>query len=114
MERTYSRTIALALVLLIHGASSAAESVQESLSKLSTGKRIEVILNTGGKLIGHLGAVRSDSFVLEPDKRDGTLQRELQFKDIRSVKTKMTTGRKWAIAGGVYAGLLAMGLVLGK
>ena len=113
MGRTRSRIIALVLFLLANGVSSAADNVAESLSKLSTGKRIEVILNNGDKLIGHLGTVESGTFVLEPDKRKGT-PRVLQFKEVRSVRAKMTTARKWAIAGGIYAVLIVMGLVLGK
>ena len=88
-------------------------SVRESLAKWSAGKRIEVILKGGDKLVGRLGAVEFDHFVLEPDRKAGT-QRVLRFEEVRSVRTKMTTAQKWEIAGGVYAVLLVIGLVLGK
>ena len=113
MGRTRSQIIASLLFLLAHGVSSAADTVPESLAKLSTGKRIAVILNNGDQLIGRLGTVESGTFVLEPDTRKGT-PRVLQFKEVRSVRAKMTTARKWAIAGAIYAVLLVMGLVLGK
>src|ERR1700724_3397868 len=113
MARTRSSIIALGIFLFVHGVSSASDNVPEALSKLSTGRRIAVILNNGDKLIGRLGTVDSGTFVLEPDKQKGA-QRVLQFKEVRSVSAKMTTARKWAIAGGIYAVLLVMGLVLGK
>lgn len=101
------------MFLSTHGVASAADNVPQSLSKLPAGKRIEVILNNGDKLIGHLGTVESGTFVLEPDKRQGT-QQVLQFTEVRFVRAKMTTARKWAIAGGIYAGLTVMSLALGK
>ena len=88
------------MVLLAHDVSIAAGNLPESLAKWSAGKRIEVTLNGGDRLIGHLGTVESDRFVLAPDKLGGT-QRVLRFEEVRSARGKMTTARKWAIAGGV-------------
>ena len=101
------------MLFVLHDVSSASGAVRESLAKWSAGKRIEVILNGGDKMVGRLGAVELDRFVLEPDRRAGT-QRVLRFQEVRSVRAKMTTAQKWEIAGGVYAVLLVIGLVLGK
>jgi hypothetical protein len=101
------------MFLMGAGVCNASGDVSESLAKWSPGKRIEVNLNKGDKLIGRLGTVESDRFVLEPDNRKGA-RHVLRFEEVRSVSAKMTTGRKWAIAGGVYAVLIALGLVLGN
>ena len=90
-----------------------ASQVQQSVHKWKPGQRIEVTLTTGDKLVGRLGAVQSDGFALEPDRGKGA-NRELRFDTVRSIHTKMTRGKKWAIAGGVYAGLVVMGLIVGK
>ena len=90
------------MLLLSSAASAKPRSVSESLAQWSPGKRIVVVLNTGEKITGRLGAVESDRFTLEPDTPGGA-QRTLRFADVQSVKTRMTTARKWAIAGGVYA-----------
>jgi hypothetical protein len=100
------------MFLLAQDVSRAAGNVPESLAKWRTGKRIEVILNTGDKLIGRLGSIDSDRFTLAPDKRKGTA-RVLQFDEVRAVRSKLTTTQKWAIAGGVYAVFFVMGLVVG-
>ena len=101
------------MCLLALGVSGAAANVPESLAKWHPGKRIEVRLNSGAKLIGHLGTVESDRFVLAPDKLGGT-QRVLRFDEVRSVRAKMTTTRKWVIAGLVFLAYdIGTGLILG-
>lgn len=111
--KTLCLRIVISLMFLMGtGVCNAVGDVSKSLAKWSAGKRIEVSLTKGDKLIGRLGAVESDSFVLEPDNRKGTRQ-VIRFEEVRSVSSKMTTGRKWAIAGGVYAVLVAIGLVVG-
>lgn len=109
-----TQIVALVMFLFAHGVSLRADNLPEALSKLSPGRRIEVRLNSGDRLIGHLGAVDVDSLVLDPDKPGGSLPRVLPFKDVRSVKPKMTAARKWAIGAGVYGALVVLGLVLGK
>jgi hypothetical protein len=113
MTRSLKGIFALVIVLFVHGVCLASGDVPASLSKWSTGKRIEVTLKTDEKVVGHLGAVDADGFVLEPDKRMGA-KRVFQFTDVRSVRGKMTTARKWAIAGGVYGAVTIVSLVLGK
>ena len=104
--------VLLALVLL-RMPSYASDSAQDSISKLAPGRRIEVLLNTQEKVVGRLGVVQPDRFILKPEKRGGA-DRELRFDEDRSVKTKMTTARKWTIAGGVYGALVVLGLILGN
>ena len=69
---------------------------------------MEVTLNSGEKLVGRLGAVQSDQFVLQPDKRSRA-QRTLRFDDVSKVSKKMTVATKWTIAGAIYGGLVLMG-----
>ena len=91
-----------------------ASTIPESLAKWSAGKRIEVTLMTGDRFVGRLGTVASEEFVVEPDNRRA-VGRSVRFADVRSVRGKMTTGQKWAIAGGIYAGVtVLMSLTLGK
>lgn len=101
------------MFLMAMAVPSVAGNVPESLAKWSAGKRIQVTLNSGVKLVGHLGAVEPDRFVLAPDKLGG-MQRVLRFDEVRSVKAKMTTTRKWAIAGLVFVAYnVGMALALG-
>lgn len=100
------------MFFLAHAVGQARDSVSVSLAKWRAGQRIEVSLNDGGKLIGHLGAIESDRFVLEPDKHSGA-QRTLRFDEVRAVSKKMTATKKWAIAGAIYGVLVIMGLILG-
>jgi hypothetical protein len=101
------------MVFLAIGAAGVAGNVPKSLAKWSAGKRIQVTLNSGGKLVGHLGTVESDRFVLAPDKLGGT-QRVLRFDEVRSVRGKMTTTRKWVIAGLVFLAFdLSMAVMVG-
>jgi Arc/MetJ-type ribon-helix-helix transcriptional regulator len=99
--------------LLLRVPSSASDAVRDSLSRWEPGRRLELVLNNGEKVNGRLAGLRPDTFILKSDKRGGP-DRELRFDEIRSAKTKMTTGGKWAIAGAVYGVLLVMGLILGK
>lgn len=95
-------------------AKSTAEStkVQKSVNGLQTGRRIQVTLVGGRKMIGHLGNVEADRFVLEPDASWGT-PRVLRYDEVRSVRTKMTRTRQWLLVGGiVWACLTAMGAML--
>ncbi len=103
----------IAILLVLCSILSAADTVRESVAKWKQNRRIEVVLNTGDNLIGRLGPVQPDRFLLKLEKR-GAGERELNFDEVRSAKTKMTTARKWAIAAEVYAVLLVVGLILGK
>lgn len=85
-----------------------AEGISVALAKWHPGQRMEVTLNSGEKLVGRLGAVQSDQFVLQPDKRSRA-QRTLRFDDVSKVSKKMTVATKWTIAGAIYGGLVLMG-----
>ena len=89
----------------------AGTSVEESLRKLEQGRRIAVTLNNGEKLVGHVGAIQSDSFVFEPDNKHGTA-RELAFNVVRSVKPAMTKTTKWMIGLGIWGALTGLGALL--
>ena len=112
MEMTQVRKLLL-IIVLVRLPSFASDSVQDSISKLTPGRRIEVLLNSQERVVGRLGVVQPDRFMLTSEKRGGS-DREVRFDEVRSVKTKMTTARKWTIAGGVYGALVVLGLILGK
>jgi len=80
---------------------------------MGSGRRIQVVLVTGGALTGHIGAIQPDGFVLGPDKRGGD-SRKLKYMDLLSAATKMTVGTKWLIAGVVYGIVAAFSLILGR
>ena len=99
---------------LLSGQSVATGKVAGSVGKWPQGKRIEVILNAGERLIGRLGPVHPDGFDLVSEK-GARATRTLRLDEVRSVSTKMTIKRKLAIAGIVYASLVVIGaIVLGN
>jgi hypothetical protein len=79
------------------------------IKTLPKGRRIEVRMTSGVVLVGRVGAVRSDSFVLGPDHKGGVAQ-EVEYKDVRDVKIRSTVTEKWIIGITiflVFAGLNA-------
>jgi hypothetical protein len=114
MRTRAGRVIAFfVMFFLAQAVCQARDSVSVSLAKWHAGQRIEVNLINGEKLVGHLGAIESDRFVLEPDKHSGA-QRTLRFDEVRTVSKKMTATKKWVIAGAIYAPFAIMGLILGN
>ncbi|MDQ6759148.1 MAG: hypothetical protein M3Z32_04680 [Acidobacteriota bacterium] len=103
----------LLVVLLSHLHSKACDPVQDCVTRWTSGRRIELVLTTNEKVTGRLGAVQPNGFVLKSGHR-GDGDRQFRFAEVGSVKTKMTVGQKWAIAGAVYGVLTVMGLILGK
>jgi hypothetical protein len=91
----------------------ACDNVPVCIEKWGTGRRIQVVLVTGGALTGHIAAIQPDGFVLGPDKRGGD-SHKLKYTDLRSAATKMTVGTKWLIAGVVYGIVTAFSLILGR
>lgn len=62
---------------------------------MKSGRGIELVLTSNEKVIGRLGAVEPDRFILKSVHGGGS-DRELRFADIRAINAKM------AIAGAVY------------
>ena len=73
------------------------------ISKWPQGKRIEVIRTNGDKLVGRLGRVTARGFTLNPDRKGVGSPRDFEFAEVRSVKSKWTTGEKWLVGGLIYA-----------
>ncbi len=97
--------------LSVPGMASAGEpSVEDALSKWHSGQRIRVILMSGEKLMGNLGEIHANSFVMLPDKR-GLANRELRFDEVRSVEKKWTKTAKWIMGLGIYFGLVGIGVL---
>ena len=86
-------------------------SIEGSLSKWHSGQRMQVALKSGGKLMGNLGEVHADSFVLLPDKRAGA-SRDLRFDEVRSVQKKWAKSTKWIMSFAIYFGLVGLGAAL--
>lgn len=102
------------LVLLVGGVRlRASDEVRDAISRWGSGRRVEVVLKSGETITGRLGAVQQERFTLRVEGAGGS-ERELRFDEVRSVKLRMTRGRKWTIAGGVYAALVLLGIILGK
>ena len=113
MRSTLPRFLRTAMAAVVLSVSTLYAAVSaEELRSLRTGQRIEVTLNSGERLLGNLGSVNQDRFVLLPERKDGTV-REMQYSQVERVRTKMTRTTKWTIAGLIYAGLLALGLAVG-
>jgi hypothetical protein len=92
-----------------------AEEPIQKISKWAPGKRIQVICTNGDKLLGRLGRVTSGGFTLNPDRKGAGSPREIGFTEVRSVKSKWTTGEKWLVAGLIYAGVTTVfAVTLGK
>jgi hypothetical protein len=83
------------------------------IEKWGTGRRIQVVLVTGGALTGRIGSIQPEGFILAPDKRGGA-SRELKYAELRSAATKMTVGTKWLIAAAAYGVLTAFSFILGR
>ena len=110
-------TLYLSRVLLILAVFSinpvrAASVDAETVRSIKPGQRIEVVLQNGDRLIGKLGAISQDYFVLGPD-RPRQPSRELRYSEVQQIRTKMTRANKWAIAGAVYVGLTIIGFIVG-
>ena len=77
------------------------------IKTLPKGRRIEVRMTSGVVLIGRVGTVRSDSFVLGPDHKAGTAQ-EIEYKDLRDVKIRSTGTEKWIIGITIFLALAGL------
>ncbi len=108
---TLCRVVALLAVFSL--CVSAEPSVPEQVRNWRQGRRLTVVLKTGDQIVGRLGPLKTDGFIFVSEKRDYS-ERLFRFEEVQSVRTKMTTGKKWGLAAAIYAPLLIMGLILGK
>lgn len=77
------------------------------IKTLPKGRRIEVRMTSGVVLVGRVGAVRSDSFVLGADHKGGVAQ-EVEYKDVRDVKIRSTVTEKWIIGITIFLALAGL------
>lgn len=103
--------VLLCCLVVIIPMTSPAATLTEQLEKWGEGKRIQVVCTNGDKIIGRLGNVAPDGFILNPDKKGAGLPREIRFAEVRSVKSKWTTGEKWLLGGLIYVGLTILSAV---
>ena len=103
-------TLLIAVILLVIPA-IAADDVRDSVLKWHPGKRVQVTLKNDDRMIGRLGDLQTDGFVLRAEDKAQT-PRTLRFDEVRSIHSKMTTGKKWAIAGLIYLGATVAGAAL--
>lgn len=102
------------LISLLSVAAAAAAppgpSVSEQVGRIKVGRKIKVKLQRGASLRGRMGAATADGFTLNPGDAKAAPAREIRFSEAQSVKPDgMTTGQKWAVAGGVWIVLIVLG-----
>jgi hypothetical protein len=113
MIRASTMTILMIFgALCLTGSSAADLSVKESLKSWKPGQRIQVKLTSGGRAMGNLGEVHSDTFTLLPDKRSAA-SRELRFDDVQSAEKKWTKTTKWFTGLAIYGVLVGLGAIAG-
>ena len=116
MPYSWAMTLAyrvVALFALTSIGAAAGLTVPEQLEKWHQGRRLAVVMKTGDTIIGRLGPVKKESFLLVSEER-GHADRLVRIGEIQSVKTKMATSTKIAI-GIVIASPFVVGtLILGK
>ena len=105
----------LCCMICISPVTSSAQEPIHQISKLRSGKRIEVVYNNGDKLVGRLGGVTSIGFTLNPDKKGSGVPLEIGFAEVRAIKPKWTKGEKWLLAGLIYGCVtVALAVTLGN
>lgn len=106
-RRILRAAIALVCVASLLPAGDPPPPLAGYIKTLPKGRRIEVRMTSGVVLVGHLDAVRSDSFVLGPDHKAGTAQ-EIGYKDVRDVKIRSTVTEKWIIGITIFLALAGL------
>jgi len=99
-------------VLTMYPAVSADDTLAAKVQALKPGKRIEVTMNNGDRQTGKFSAAGAAGFTFAPEGKNQAV-RDVPYTEVKTVKTKMTRGAKWGIAGGIYGGLVVIGLILG-
>lgn len=82
------------------------------ISKLGTGKQVEVKLRDNSKFKGHIIETAEDSFTVADSK--SATARTLAYADVAQVKKVSSGGswKPWAILGGVAAGAIVTWIVV--
>lgn len=106
-RRILRALIALVCVATLLPAGDAPPPLAGYIKTLPKSRRIEVRMTSGVVLVGRVGTVRSDSFVLGPDHKAGTAQ-EIEYKDVRDVKIRSTGTEKWIIGITIFLALAGL------
>jgi len=101
----------LTLLLLIP-AEARPRSISEQFGRIKPGARIEVTLNGGEVLKGHMGTISSTGFVLDPAKAGKGQSRPLEFQEVKSVYSFQNTGRNVLIVVGIGVAGVVIAVVL--
>ena len=82
------------------------------ISKLGTGKQVEVKLRDNSKFKGHIIETTEDSFTVADSK--SAIARTVAYADVAQVKKVSSGGswKPWAILGGVAAGAIVTWIVV--
>lgn len=107
VRRILRALIALVCVASLLPAGDPPPPLAGYIKTLPKGRRIEVRMTSGVVLVGRVGTVRSDSFVLGPDHKGGTAL-EIGYKDVRDVKIRSSDKEK-ALIGIFILVLIAVG-----
>ncbi|BDC47704.1 hypothetical protein F183_A00200 [Bryobacterales bacterium F-183] len=93
-----------AVAVFFFAASTVAKSIEEDVAAkaraIKPGRKVEVTLVTGEKVIGKLGSVQGDQIVV------GT--RTFPASDLKKIKPKMTRGEKWAVGLAIYGAIVGV------
>ena len=93
-----------ALTIAAVPASAAERTVAEQVARMTLGRKITVELNTGETLKGRMGPVSADQFNLEPRRQGQGTTRSVRFDEVRSVRSGLSGGQKWALGVGIGVG----------
>ena len=99
---------AFALLLIFTVTLSARPDVRQTIGKWKQGQRLEAVLITKERVMGKLGAVDGDGFVLVLEDERHT-PRTLQFNEVKQVSSKFTNGDRMIVFGLVFGLLTLLG-----
>ena len=101
---------ALALILMFTMSLSARPAdVRQSIGKWKQGQRLEAVLIKKERLMGKLGAVDGDGFVLVLEDKQRT-PHMLHFNEVKRVSSKFTEGDRMIVFGVVVGLFMLLGL----
>ena len=90
-----------------------ADAIKQDVSRLysTTSNKILVKLRSGGKLMGYIDSVGSETFTL----RDNASRRNIRYADVQSVsRTGLSNNQKTALLIGAGAAVVAVVAVFGR
>lgn len=85
--------------------------IKQQVAALPPASLVEVVMNDGDKLRGHIATVGGTEFALAREKRGGT--QSIAYDQVRSVSQVKHSNKKWIIIGVVVAAIAVVGIIIG-